>query len=101
MDTDYNEESFFVRHAYFSAANGPYKAADADSVRRLATRVLLRKRLGAPRPRGFKELLAACPLGTSTSIAPGTSAATSISDVRHRRHRRGVPVLGPRPGGVK
>jgi adenine-specific DNA-methyltransferase len=26
IDTDYNEESFFVRHAYFLAANDPYKA---------------------------------------------------------------------------
>jgi adenine-specific DNA-methyltransferase len=26
IDTDYNEESFFVRHAYFLGANEPYKA---------------------------------------------------------------------------
>jgi adenine-specific DNA-methyltransferase len=26
LDTDYNEESFFVRHAYFIGANDPYKA---------------------------------------------------------------------------
>ena len=26
IDTDYNEESFFVRHAYFLGANNPYKA---------------------------------------------------------------------------
>ena len=26
LDTDYNEESFFVRHAYFLGANNPYKA---------------------------------------------------------------------------
>ena len=26
IDTDYNEESFFVRHAYFLSANDPYKA---------------------------------------------------------------------------
>ena len=25
-DTDYNQESFFVRHAYFLGANDPYKA---------------------------------------------------------------------------
>ncbi len=24
VDTDYNEESFFVRHAYFKGANDPY-----------------------------------------------------------------------------
>lgn len=26
VDTDYNEESFFVRQAYFLGANDPYKA---------------------------------------------------------------------------
>ena len=26
IDTDYNEESFFVRHTYFLGANDPYKA---------------------------------------------------------------------------
>ena len=26
VDTDYNHESFFVRHAYFLGANNPYKA---------------------------------------------------------------------------
>jgi len=26
LDTDYNEENFFVRHAYFLGANDPYKA---------------------------------------------------------------------------
>lgn len=26
IDTDYNEESFFVRHAYFMGSNDPYKA---------------------------------------------------------------------------
>ncbi|MGF1615964.1 MAG: site-specific DNA-methyltransferase, partial [Gammaproteobacteria bacterium] len=26
IDTDYNEERFFVRHAYFLGANDPYKA---------------------------------------------------------------------------
>ncbi len=26
LDTDYNEESFFARHAYFLGANDPYKA---------------------------------------------------------------------------
>ncbi len=26
IDTDYNKESFFVRHAYFPGANDPYKS---------------------------------------------------------------------------
>lgn len=30
LDTDYNEESFFVRHAYFLGANEPYKALKAS-----------------------------------------------------------------------
>jgi adenine-specific DNA-methyltransferase len=29
IDTDYNEESFFVRHAYFLGANDPYSALRA------------------------------------------------------------------------
>jgi adenine-specific DNA-methyltransferase len=29
VDTDYNEESFFVRHAYFMGANDPYKSLKA------------------------------------------------------------------------
>ena len=28
IDTDYNEESFFVRHAYFLGANDPYNALE-------------------------------------------------------------------------
>jgi len=31
IDTDYNEESFFVRHAYFLGANHPYKALKTTS----------------------------------------------------------------------
>jgi adenine-specific DNA-methyltransferase len=30
IDTDYNEESFFVRHAYFLGANDPYKSLKAS-----------------------------------------------------------------------
>lgn len=31
VDTDYNEEGFFVRHAYFLGANDPYKALKTTS----------------------------------------------------------------------
>ena len=31
IDTDYNEESFFVRHAYFLGANDPYKSLNRSS----------------------------------------------------------------------
>ena len=31
IDTDYNEESFFVRHAYFLGVNDPYKARNAET----------------------------------------------------------------------
>ena len=45
IDTDYNEESFFVRHAYFLGQNDPYTSlkttlkaeVDADTARRLFT----------------------------------------------------------------
>jgi len=30
IDTDYNEESFFVRHAYFLGANDPYSSLKAE-----------------------------------------------------------------------
>ena len=38
------------------------RTCDDDTVTNAATRALLRARLGAPRPRGFKELLASCPV---------------------------------------
>ena len=38
IDTDYNEESFFVRHCYFTGGNDPYK--------RLKTRAQGRHRRG-------------------------------------------------------
>ena len=34
IDTDYNEESFFVRHAYFLGANDPYKSLEDGAARR-------------------------------------------------------------------
>ena len=34
IDTDYNEESFFVRHAYFLGANDPYKSLKTALQRR-------------------------------------------------------------------
>ena len=30
LDTDYNEESFFVRHAYFLGANDPLQGVEDD-----------------------------------------------------------------------
>ncbi len=38
IDTDYNEESFFVRHAYFLGANDPYSALKTRSKRRSTPR---------------------------------------------------------------
>ena len=57
LDTDYNYESFFVRHAYFPGANDPYKAlkttlkaeidADAwDSLNRVRSRPFARPKEG-------------------------------------------------------
>ena len=45
------------------AVRGHRERLKRDPDRDAATRVALRERLGAPRRRGFKELLAACPLG--------------------------------------
>ncbi len=35
IDTDYNEESFFVRHAYFLGANDPYSALTRTASHRI------------------------------------------------------------------
>ena len=37
IDTDYNEENFFVRHAYFLGANDPYKALKTTGSRPRST----------------------------------------------------------------
>jgi adenine-specific DNA-methyltransferase len=42
IDTDYNEESFFVRHAYFLGANDPYGAPTAPSKPRSGPRSMRR-----------------------------------------------------------
>ena len=46
IDTDYDEESFFVRHAYFLGVNDPYKSAQDRAARRDR-----RSRLGDAVPR--------------------------------------------------
>jgi adenine-specific DNA-methyltransferase len=57
IDTDYNYESFFVRHAYFPGANDPYKALKTtlkaevdqeawDSLNRTRSRVFARPKDG-------------------------------------------------------
>ena len=54
IDTDYNEESFFVRHAYFLGANDPYKAlkttlkAEIDPTRGRRSTATSRARSTAP-----------------------------------------------------
>jgi adenine-specific DNA-methyltransferase len=55
IDTDYNEESFFVRHAYFLGANDPYKSLkaalkaeiDKDAWETVNAGVILHQRAGA------------------------------------------------------
>ncbi len=59
IDTDYNEESFFVRHAYFLGANDPYKRSRPRSRPRSTRR---------PGPR-----CTATPRARSTSRSPGGS----------------------------
>ena len=43
LDDDYNEESFFVRHAYFLGTNDPYKALKTTLSLRVAGAPLLRE----------------------------------------------------------
>jgi adenine-specific DNA-methyltransferase len=50
IDTDYNEESFFVRHAYFLGANDPYSTEDDAEGRDR------RRRLGHPQQRHLAPL---------------------------------------------
>ena len=51
IDTDYNEESFFVRHAYFLGANDPYKALKTTLKAEID-----RRRLGDPPQRHLPPL---------------------------------------------
>ena len=56
IDTDYNEESFFVRHAYFLGANDPYKSlkttlkAEIDEEAWASSTATPRARSRSPRP---------------------------------------------------
>jgi adenine-specific DNA-methyltransferase len=58
IDTDYNEESFFVRHAYFLGANDPYSAlkttlkAEIERLGRRST-AILRDRLKSEKADGL------------------------------------------------
>ena len=62
IDTDYDEESFFVRHAYFLGANDPYKASGPPS-----------------RPRSTPKPGRPC---TATSPAPSPNPAPAASRSR-------------------
>jgi hypothetical protein len=90
IDTDYNEESFFVRHAYFLGANDPYKSlktalkAEIDedawpalspsknetNLRRLSLHGMRVKRM-------FRRLL-----GTTLTRRPGSGAWRSRTGMR-------------------
>ena len=59
IDTDYNQESFFVRHAYFLGQNDPYKALKPRS-----------------RPRSTRRRGRRC---TATRRAPSTSRSPAAS----------------------
>jgi adenine-specific DNA-methyltransferase len=61
IDTDYNMEAFFVRHAYFLGANDPYKA--------LKTTLRKLRSTKTPGPR-------------STAIPPGPSTSRSLGGLR-------------------
>ncbi len=66
VDTDYNEESFFVRHAYFLGASDPYKA--------------LRTTLKAEINQGAWETLHS---DTSRPFAPPTSGRIAVKVINH------------------
>jgi len=62
IDTDYDEENFFVRHAYFLGAQDPYKSL----------KTALKAETGKA-PSGIQVL--AAPLDLNEMIRPRTSAA--------------------------
>ncbi len=66
LDTDYNEESFFVRHAYFLGANDPYKA--------------LKKTLKAEIDQGAWDSLYS---DTSRPFAKPTSGRIAVKVINH------------------
>jgi adenine-specific DNA-methyltransferase len=66
IDTDYNEESFFVRHAYFLGANDPYKAL----------RTTLKAEIDA-------EAWASLNSDTSRAFAKPTSGRIAVKVINH------------------
>ena len=90
IDTNYNEESFFVRHCYFTGGNDPYTAAEASAEgrhrrRRLGEPLLHRSAAPSPNPTPAR----------SPSRSSTTTATKSCKSSRSRTHRR----YGSRRGG--
>jgi adenine-specific DNA-methyltransferase len=99
IDTDYDEESFFVKHAYFTGADEPYASSSA----RCAPRLMRRP---GPRSTGPARGPSRCPRrGRSPSRSSTTTATrfcrSTTSGRRHSRrssHRR-APIRR-RPGST-
>ena len=114
IDTDYNEESFFLRHAYFLGANDPYKALrttlkaeiDADAWASLhsdisrpfdAPRVGAHRRQGhqPSRRRGADDRNANARMRWILSIRVDPISSGLFRHPKHRRGRRRWTGTGP------
>ncbi|RJQ77322.1 MAG: site-specific DNA-methyltransferase [Desulfobacteraceae bacterium] len=69
IDTDYNEESFFVRHAYFLGANDPYKALKTTLKAEINEDAWATRCTVTPRGRSTSPKAGALPSKSSTILA--------------------------------
>ena len=96
IDTDYNEESFFVRHAYFLGAHDPYKAlrttlkaeidADAWASSTATSRARSTARVGPHRRQGHQP-----PRRRGDEGVPGVRKADHEAARLRRDQRRRLP----------
>ena len=86
IDTDYNEESFFVRHAYFLGANDPYKCAQNRAAGRDR-----RGSLGDALPRRLPPVP---PAGDRPDRGEGDQSFRRRGDEGVQRMRSAMPVGG-------
>ena len=93
VDTDYNEESFFVRHAYFLGANDPYKALKTTLKAEIDPRCLGHAEqrhlppLPTPRLRPHRRQ------GHQPPRRRGDEGVSGVESVRHGWNRIGVASL--------
>jgi adenine-specific DNA-methyltransferase len=77
IDTDYNEESFFVRHAYFLGANDPYSALQTTLKAEIDPEAWATLNSDISRP-----------FDKPTSRSWQVSGNTTVAPPRHARNRR-------------